>query len=160
MDFEILTEQRLRDIYYDPSEGYQSAERLYLKAKEKGLSVSRRMEREWLWTRDTYTRYKPIVRKHKNLKIFVKTSRPGTTGPGRHGKIRKQEQRLPMDTDGCQDFEPVRLYDTRLQEGHQEHDEGRRPSVWKILKEGSVSTRTLSSLRREKSLTTLASGIF
>ena len=29
-----------------------------------------------------------------------------------------------MDTDSCRDFEPVRLYDTRLQEGHQGHDAG------------------------------------
>ena len=49
-------EEGLRDIYYDPSEGYQSAERLYQKAKEKGLSVSRKMAREWLRTQDTYTR--------------------------------------------------------------------------------------------------------
>ena len=71
-DSQILAEQGLRDIYYDPSEGYQSAERLYQKAKEKGLSVSRKMVREWLRTEDTYTRYKPIVRKHKYLKTFVK----------------------------------------------------------------------------------------
>ena len=31
----IVNEQELRDIYYDPSEGYQSAEKLYQKAKEK-----------------------------------------------------------------------------------------------------------------------------
>ena len=30
------------------------------------------MVREWLKTQDTYTRYKPIVRKHKYLKTFVK----------------------------------------------------------------------------------------
>ena len=73
-DSEIITEQALRDIYYDPSEGYQSAERLYQKVKGKGLSVSRKMVREWLKTQDTYTRYnyKPIVRKHKYLKTYVK----------------------------------------------------------------------------------------
>ena len=71
-DSEIITEQELRDIYYDPSEGYQSAERLYQKAKGKGLGVSRRMVTEWLKTRDTYTRYKPIVRKHKYRKTYVK----------------------------------------------------------------------------------------
>ena len=71
-DSEILAQQELRNIYYDPSVGYQSAERLYRKAKGKGLSVSRRMVREWLKTQDTYTRYKPIVRKHKFLKTFVK----------------------------------------------------------------------------------------
>ena len=66
----------------------------------------------------------------KNLR--KKPRGPGTTGPGRHGKVRKQEQRLPMDTDSCRDFEPVRLYDTRLQEGHQGHDAGCRPSVGKF----------------------------
>ena len=30
------------------------------------------MVREWLKTQDTYTRYKPIVRKHKFQKTFVK----------------------------------------------------------------------------------------
>ena len=69
---EIINEQELRDIYYDPSEGYQSAEKLYRKAKEKGLGVSRKMVRKWLETQDTYTRYKPIIRKHKFQKTFVK----------------------------------------------------------------------------------------
>ena len=44
-DSEILAEQGLRDIYYDPSEGYQSAERLYREARAKRLGVSRRMVR-------------------------------------------------------------------------------------------------------------------
>ena len=71
-DSEILAEQKLRDIYYHPSAGYQSAERLYQKAKGKGLSVSRRVVRDWLKTQDTYTRYKPITRKHKYRKTYVK----------------------------------------------------------------------------------------
>ena len=58
-------EQKLRNTYYDPSVGYRSAEKLYRKAKGKGLSVSRRIVREWLKIQDTYTRYKPIVRKHR-----------------------------------------------------------------------------------------------
>ena len=69
---EVTTEQGLRDIYYDPTMGYRSAEKLYQKAREEGVSVSRRMVREWLKTQDTYTRYKPIVRKHKYQKTFVK----------------------------------------------------------------------------------------
>ena len=52
--------------------GYRSAEKLYQKAKEKGLSVSRRIVREWLKTQDTYTRYKPIIRKHKYQRTYVK----------------------------------------------------------------------------------------
>ena len=90
----------------------------------------------------------------KNLR--KKPCGPGTTGPGRHGKVRKQEQRLPLDTDSCRDFEPVCIYDTHLQKGHQ----GRSNFCWKVLKEGSVNTRTSSSLTKEKSFTTSASGIF
>ena len=68
----VTTEQGLRDIYYHPAAGYQSAERLYQKAREEGISVSRKMVREWLKTQDTYTRYKPVVRQYKFQKTFVK----------------------------------------------------------------------------------------
>ena len=67
---EVITEQELRNIYYDTSEGYQSMEKLYQKAKRKGLKISRRKVKEWLETQDTYTRYKPIIRKHKFKKTM------------------------------------------------------------------------------------------
>ena len=65
MDQDIELEQGLREIYYNPKTGYQSAERLYQKALEDGLQVSRNQVKEWLKSQDTYTRYKPLVRKHK-----------------------------------------------------------------------------------------------
>ena len=71
-DKEFIIEQELRDIYYNPSTGYQSAERLYQKAKESGSKVSRKLVKDWLKTQDTYTRYKPIVRKHKYQRTFVR----------------------------------------------------------------------------------------
>ena len=71
-DIEFANEQELRDIYYNPSEGYRSAEKLYQKAKADGLSVSRQLVKEWLETQDTYIRYKPIVKKHNFQKTFVK----------------------------------------------------------------------------------------
>ena len=71
-DEEFVIEQELRDIYYNPSTGYQSAERLYQKAKESGLKVSRALVKNWLKTQDTYTRYKPIVRRHKFQRTFVR----------------------------------------------------------------------------------------
>ena len=40
----MINEQELRDIYYNSSEGYQSAEKLYQKAN--GVSVSRRLVKE------------------------------------------------------------------------------------------------------------------
>ena len=71
-DKEFANEQSLRDIYYDPKTGYRSAEGLYQKAKEDGLKVSRKLVKEWLITQDTYTRFKPVIRKHKFRKTFVK----------------------------------------------------------------------------------------
>ena len=71
-DREFVIEQKLPDIYYDPGTGFQSAECLYQKAKDDGLDVSRRIVREWLKTQNTYTRHKPIVRKHKFQRTFVK----------------------------------------------------------------------------------------
>ena len=52
----MINKLELRDIYYNPSEGYQSAEKLYQKAKANGVSVSRRLVKEWLETQDMYTR--------------------------------------------------------------------------------------------------------
>ena len=68
----VEKEQELRDLYYDPVNGYRSREKFYQKAKEKGLKVSRREVKEWLETQDTYTRYKPIVRRDKFQKTYVK----------------------------------------------------------------------------------------
>ncbi len=64
MDKDIEFEQGLRDIYYNPKTDYQSAERLYQKALEEGIAVNRNQVKEWLKSQYTYTRYKPIVRKH------------------------------------------------------------------------------------------------
>ena len=71
-DEEFVIEQELRDLYYNPETGFQSAERLYQKAKEEGLKVSRKKVGEWLKTQDTFTMFKPIVRKHKFRKTFVR----------------------------------------------------------------------------------------
>ena len=45
---DVEKEQELRNLFYDPMTGYQSRERLYQKAKESGLNVSRREVKEWL----------------------------------------------------------------------------------------------------------------
>ena len=68
----VEKEQALRDLYYDPVNGYRSTEKLYQKAKEKGLKISRYKVKEWLETQDTYTVHKPVVKKHKFQKIYVK----------------------------------------------------------------------------------------
>jgi hypothetical protein len=65
MEEDVELEKELRDIYYNPKTGYQSAETLYQKALAEGLGVTRKQVKEWLKTQDTYTRYKPIVRRHQ-----------------------------------------------------------------------------------------------
>ena len=70
-DKDFIIEQELRDLYYNPETGFQSAERLYKKAKE-GINVSRKIVKEWLKTQETYSRFKPIIRKHKYVKTFAK----------------------------------------------------------------------------------------
>ena len=53
----IIKEQELRDIYYDPLEGYRPAEKLFRKAKENGLKkISRKDVNSWLKSQETYTR--------------------------------------------------------------------------------------------------------
>ena len=64
-------EQRFRDIYYNSKTGYQLSERLYEKALEDELNVNKKIVKEWLKSQDTYTRYKPVVRKHKFRKTHV-----------------------------------------------------------------------------------------
>ena len=71
MDSAVVTEQGLRDLYYDPVTGYQSVERLYQKAVKEGINVSRKSVKEWLKTQDTYTRYKSVVRRHDFRKTWV-----------------------------------------------------------------------------------------
>ena len=68
---DVEKEQELRSIYYDPISGYQSRERLYQKARESGLKVSRREVNEWLETQDTYTMHKPVRKRHKFQKTYV-----------------------------------------------------------------------------------------
>ena len=68
---DVEKEQELRNLFYDPTTGYQSRERLYQKAKERGLNLSRREVKEWLESQDTYTRHKPVVKRHKFQKMYV-----------------------------------------------------------------------------------------
>ena len=51
----------------------------------------------------------------KNLR--ERSCGPGATGPGRQGEVRKQEQGVSLDTNGCRDSEPIRLCNPRSQEG-------------------------------------------
>ena len=58
MDSDMETEQLLRDIYCNLKTGFQSAERLYQKALENGLNVSRKEVRITGHLYEVYTNYK------------------------------------------------------------------------------------------------------
>ena len=65
----VVIEQELRDVYYNPETDYQSAERFYQKAKEKGLNVSRKIVQDWLKTQDISQLLTDINSKEHLLKI-------------------------------------------------------------------------------------------
>ena len=52
------TEQLLQKLYYDPKYGYQSADRLYEKAREIDLDIKRRDVSEFLKEQEVYQLHK------------------------------------------------------------------------------------------------------
>ena len=78
---------------------YQSAGRLYKKAPE-GLNVSRKAVKEWLKTQDTYTWYKPIVRRHDYRQTYVKyLGEQIQMDLVDMGKYKRENGRILQDTD-------------------------------------------------------------
>ena len=107
----IIKEQELRDVYYDPSTGYQSAEKLYRKLKENGVkNISRKDVNEWLKYQNTYTRFKPKIKPRKYLKTFAKKTRGSVTIRfSRYAKIRTKKQRKQLDSNRRGNPESLRL---------------------------------------------------
>ena len=68
-----MKEQGLRDIYYSPKSGFQTLEKLYLRAISDGLEVTRSQVKKWINEQDTYTRYRQVFRKHKFRQTYVQT---------------------------------------------------------------------------------------
>ena len=73
MDDDIMKEQGLRDIYYNPKTGFQTPEKLYLRAISDGLEVTRSQVKKWINEQDTYTRYRQVFRRHKFRQTYVQT---------------------------------------------------------------------------------------
>ena len=73
MDNDIMKEQGLRDIYYNPKSGFQTPEKLYLRAISDGLEVTRSQVKKWINEQDTYTRYRQVFRRHKFRQTYVQT---------------------------------------------------------------------------------------
>ena len=150
----IVNEQELRDIYYDPSEGYQSAEKLYQKAKEKGLGVTRKTVKNWLETQDTYTRYKPAVRKHKFLKTFVKNladqMQMDLVDMGKYGNKNKGYRWILTAIEILSRFAfAIPVYRKNVESMTRAVE-----MLLKNLKKGSENTRTSYNLTKERNFTT------
>jgi hypothetical protein len=73
MDNDIMKEQGLRDIYYNPKTGFQTPKKLYLRAISDGLDVTRSQVKKWINEQDTYTRYRQVFRRHKFRQTYVQT---------------------------------------------------------------------------------------
>jgi len=67
----FTTEQELRDIYYNPIEGYQSAQKLHEAARDRGLDVSQKQVGEWLAHQSTYVRFRQPTKKFKTRQTYV-----------------------------------------------------------------------------------------
>jgi hypothetical protein len=67
MDNDIMKEQGLRDVYYNPKTGFQTPEKLYLRAISDGLEVTRSQVKKWINEQDTYTRYRQVFRRLQTL---------------------------------------------------------------------------------------------
>ncbi|CAB3993121.1 uncharacterized transposon-derived [Paramuricea clavata] len=73
MDNDIMKEQGLRVIYYNPKTGFQTPETLYLRAISDGLEVTKVQARKWIKEQDTYSRYRQVLNRQKFRQTFVQT---------------------------------------------------------------------------------------
>ena len=67
----FLKEQELRELYYDPVRGYQSAQKLYEVAKEEGVKVTLTQVREWLKEQETYVRFQQPTKNFRRRRTWV-----------------------------------------------------------------------------------------
>ena len=65
------TEQVLRKLYYDPKHGYQGAEDLFEKARERLPKITKKEVSEFLKQQEVYQLHKEVHSKKEYLKTFV-----------------------------------------------------------------------------------------
>ena len=64
-------EQKLRDIFFDPVEGFTSPQRLYKKARENGIDVTMAQVKCWLDSQIEQKRFSPARHNFKRVKTFA-----------------------------------------------------------------------------------------
>lgn len=70
---EFETNQELRDFYHNPASGYRSIETLYKRANDEVINVSKEQVKNFLKTRDTYTKTFPTGSPGLGKKTYRKT---------------------------------------------------------------------------------------
>ena len=68
---DVIKDQTLRELYYNPVSGYQSQDQLYKDAKAEGLSVSREKVKKWFERQRTYTRFRPSKKSFERRQTYV-----------------------------------------------------------------------------------------
>ena len=68
---DVILDQALRELYYNPVSGYQSQAKLYSDARSEGLPVSRAKVKSWFEQQKTYTRLRPSRRSFERRQTYV-----------------------------------------------------------------------------------------
>lgn len=66
--------EKLREIYFDPGSpgGLGGVQRLYKEAKKRGIKVTLKETKDFLAGQETYSLFKPVIRRFKRNPIIVK----------------------------------------------------------------------------------------
>ena len=66
-----IIDKTLRDIYYDPETGYQSAEKLFRDIQKYDFGINRKGVQRWLEAQPAYTQHKRIIKGHPKRQTWV-----------------------------------------------------------------------------------------
>ena len=64
-------EKTLRDIYYNPETGYESAEKLYKDIQKFHFGINLTGVKTWLQAQPAYTQHKRIIKNHPKRQTWV-----------------------------------------------------------------------------------------
>ena len=68
---DVILDQSLQELYYDPVSGYQSQAKLYSDARLEGLPVSKAKVKSWFEQQKTYTRFRASKRGFERRQTYI-----------------------------------------------------------------------------------------
>ena len=71
MEINII-DKTLRDLYYNPETGYQSAEKLFKDIQKHNFGINRKGVQRWLEAQPAYTQHKRVIKSHPKRKTWVR----------------------------------------------------------------------------------------